>query len=58
MREAEAVVDTITKEVVDTVEEGVEMTVDTEESEELAMAEDEADTMVRETCIFLSSLKS
>ena len=56
MREAEAVVDTITKEVADTVEdtveEGVEMTVDTEESEELATAEEEADTVVRETCIF------
>ena len=39
-------------------EEGVEMTVDTEESEELATAEEEADTVVRETCIFLSSLKS
>ena len=39
-------------------EEGVEMTVDTEESEELATAEEETDTVVRETCIFLSSLKS
>ena len=49
MREAEAVVDTITK----------EMTVlDMGESGELATAEEGADTVVRETCIFLSSLKS
>ena len=34
------------------MEEGVEMTVDTEEFEELATAEEEADTVVREICIF------
>ena len=49
---------TVDTEEADTMEEGVEMTVDTEEAEEVVTAEEEADTVVRKTCIFLYSLKS
>ena len=52
-RKVEAVVDAMTKEeVAGTVEEGVEMTVDTDKDEEVATVEEEADAVVCETCIF------
>ena len=52
-RKVEAVVDAMTKEeVAGTVEEGVEMTVDTDKDEEADAVEEEADAVVCETCIF------